>query len=175
MTAPQEPFRSFAAVIEDYPVTPGDDERLGTPMFYSSGTTGKPKAVKRQLPDVSPQERLGIEEMGKRLFRMREGMTFLSTAPLYHSGPQSSISIGLRLGATHIVMERFDTEEFLALIDEFDVTHTMVVPTMFSSSAQAAEEIRDKLTTTRRLRPWCTGPHPVRVRSSRTCSTGGAR
>ncbi|OBB26084.1 acyl-CoA synthetase [Mycolicibacterium peregrinum] len=144
MAAPPAPFQNFAAAIDDYPSTPGDDERLGTPMFYSSGTTGKPKAVKRQLPDVPPQEQLGIEEMGKRLFRMREGMTFLSTAPLYHSGPQSSISIGLRLGATHIVMERFDTEAFLALIDEFDVTHTMVVPTMFSRVLKLPKEIRDK-------------------------------
>ncbi|WP_062896034.1 AMP-binding protein [Mycobacterium avium] len=144
MTAPPQPFENFAAVIERYPSTPGDDERLGTPMFYSSGTTGKPKAVKRQLPDVPPEEQLGIEEMGKRLFRMREGMTFLSTAPLYHSGPQSSVSIGLRLGATHIVMERFDTEGFLALIEEFGVTHTMVVPTMFSRILKLPKEIRDK-------------------------------
>lgn len=140
----QAPFQDFAPVIEQYPPTPGRDERLGTPMFYSSGTTGRPKAVKRRLPDVGPQEQLGIEEMGKRLFRMREGMTFLSTAPLYHSGPQSSVSIGLRLGATHIVMERFDAEQFLALIDEFGVTHTMVVPTMFSRILKLPNEIRDK-------------------------------
>ena len=142
--APPAPFQSFAKVIEPHSTEPGDDERLGTPMFYSSGTTGKPKAVKRQLPDVSPNEQLGIEEMGKRLFRMREGMTFLSTAPLYHSGPQSSISIGLRLGATHIVMERFDAEGLLALIEEFGVTHTMVVPTMFSRVLKLPREIRDR-------------------------------
>ncbi len=144
LDAPAAPFEDFAAVVEHYPSTPGEHERLGTPMFYSSGTTGKPKAVKRALPDVSPSEQLGIEEMGKRLFRMSEGMTFLSTAPLYHSGPQSSISIGLRLGATHIIMERFDTEQFLALIDEFEVTHTMVVPTMFSRVLKLPKEIRDK-------------------------------
>ncbi len=139
------PFQNFAEVIEQHPPTPGgDDERLGTPMFYSSGTTGRPKAVKRHLPDVPPRHQLGIEEMGRRLFLMREDMTFLSTAPLYHSGPQSSISIGLRLGATHIVMERFDTEQFLALIDEFRVTHTMVVPTMFSRALKLPRKIRDK-------------------------------
>lgn len=138
------PFGDFAPAIEQYPPTATADERLGTPMFYSSGTTGRPKAVKRQLPDVHPQDQLGIEEMGARLFRMREQMTFLSTAPLYHSGPQSSISIGLRLGATHIVMERFDTEQFLALIEEFRVTHTMVVPTMFSRALKLPSEIRDK-------------------------------
>ncbi|MFA5709496.1 AMP-binding protein [Mycolicibacterium sp.] len=141
---PPAPFASLATAVEEFPTTPGDDERLGTPMFYSSGTTGRPKAVKRHLPDVSPQEQLGIEEMGKRLFRMREGMTFLSTAPLYHSGPQSSISIGMRLGATHIVMDRFDTEQFLALIDEFKVTHTMVVPTMFSRVLKLPKDVRDK-------------------------------
>ncbi|WP_349270734.1 acyl-CoA synthetase [Mycolicibacterium parafortuitum] len=141
--APAAPFEGFSAVIEQYPPAPVPHERLGTPMFYSSGTTGRPKAVKRQLPDVAPDEQLGIEAMGRRLFRMREGMTFLSTAPLYHSGPQSSISIGLRLGATIIVMERFDTEGFLALIEEFRVTHTMVVPTMFSRVLKLPSEIRD--------------------------------
>ena len=142
--APPAPFEDFATVIGNHPPTKGDHERLGTPMFYSSGTTGRPKAVKRQLPDVAPDEQLGIEAMGRRLFRMREGMTFLSTAPLYHSGPQSSISIGLRLGATIIVMERFDTEGFLALIEEFRVTHTMVVPTMFSRVLKLPSEIRDR-------------------------------
>ncbi|MCV7220321.1 AMP-binding protein [Mycolicibacterium elephantis] len=141
---PPAPFDNFEAVIAPYPPTPGENERLGTPMFYSSGTTGRPKAVKRQLPDVPPSHQLGIEEMGRRLFRMREGMTFLSTAPLYHSGPQSSISIGLRLGATHIVMEKFDTEQFLSLIEEFRVTHTMVVPTMFSRALKLPKEIRDR-------------------------------
>ncbi|MCX4095840.1 AMP-binding protein [Nocardia sp. alder85J] len=141
---PPAPFRDFATVTAHYPVTPGADERLGTPMFYSSGTTGRPKAVKRQLPDVSPDTQLGIEEMGKNLFHMREDMVFLSPAPLYHSGPQSSISIGLRLGATHIVMERFDAETFLALLEEFRVTHTMVVPTMFSRILKLPQEIRAK-------------------------------
>ncbi|MFC8528924.1 AMP-binding protein [Nocardia sp. NPDC057227] len=140
----EPPFLDFATVLAGYPVTPVERERLGTPMFYSSGTTGRPKAVKRQLPDVAPDTQLGIEEMGKRLFHMREGMVFLSPAPLYHSGPQSTISIGLRLGATHIVMERFDAEEFLALLDEFRVTHTMVVPTMFSRLLKLPAEVRDR-------------------------------
>ncbi len=143
MTAPQEPFRNFAAVIEDYPVTPGDDERLGTPMFYSSGTTGKPKAVKRQLPRCVPAGAARDRGDGQTPVPDARGDDVPVDGSAVSSGPQSSISIGLRLGATHIVMERFDTEEFLALIDEFDVTHDGGADNVLSS-AQAAEEIRDK-------------------------------
>ncbi|MEV7863794.1 AMP-binding protein [Streptomyces hirsutus] len=141
---PPAPFESFAKAVGAYDGRPLEDERLGTPMFYSSGTTGRPKAVKRALPDVHPTQVPTIEDLGRKLFHMREGMRFLSPAPLYHSGPQSTISIGLRLSATMVVVEKFEAEEYLRLVEEFKITHSMVVPTMFSRMLKLPAEVRER-------------------------------
>jgi long-chain acyl-CoA synthetase len=139
---PPAPFVPIERVVQDQPDTPLPDERLGTPMFYSSGTTGKPKAIQRGIQDVPPSEMLAIEEYGRQVFHLREGMTFLSPAPLYHSGPQSSVAIGVRLGATSIIMDRFDAKRYLELVDAHRVTHSMVVPTMFSRMLRLPEQER---------------------------------
>jgi long-chain acyl-CoA synthetase len=57
---------------------------------------------------------------------------YLSPAPLYHSAPQSALSTCIRMGATAVIMQRFDAAEFLRAIERYRVTHTQVVPTMFS-------------------------------------------
>ncbi|MEU7814361.1 AMP-binding protein [Pseudonocardia sp. NPDC049154] len=140
--APDGPFEPYGPAVAAFPSDPRPDERLGTPMFYSSGTTGRPKAIVRGLPDARPDEMLEIEEFGRIVFHLREGMRFLSPAPLYHSGPQSSVAIALRLGATSVIMERFDAEGFLRLVAEHGITHTMVVPTMFSRLLKLPDTVR---------------------------------
>ena len=73
--------------------TPIADEQLGAAMLYSSGTTGRPKGILRPLPDVHPAEALPVMEfIVEHMFRMREGMTYLSPAPIYHSAPQASVA-----------------------------------------------------------------------------------
>ena len=59
-------------------------------------------------------------------------MVYLSPAPLYHSAPQAAVNLALRIGGTVVVMERFDALEYLALIERYQVTHSQLVPTMFS-------------------------------------------
>jgi long-chain acyl-CoA synthetase len=69
-------------------------------------------------------------------------MIYLSPAPLYHSAPQASVAITLRLGATAVVMERFDAAQYLELVERFRVTHSQVVPTMFSRLLKLPDEVR---------------------------------
>jgi long-chain acyl-CoA synthetase len=130
--APPEGYEPYGKVVAAFPAEPIADEQLGAAMLYSSGTTGQPKGILRPLPDVAPGAALPIMDFVKMMFRFREGMTYLSPAPLYHSAPQASVSATLRLGSTAVVMERFDPGDFLDLVARHKITHSQMVPTMFS-------------------------------------------
>src|SRR5207302_1179140 len=140
--APPEPFEAYSAAVAAYPATPVDDEQLGAAMLYSSGTTGQPKGILRPLPELHPAEPLPVMEFVKLMYRFREGMTYLSPAPLYHSAPQASVAATVRLGGTAIIMEHFDPARFLELVAAHGVTHTQMVPTMFSRLLKLPEQAR---------------------------------
>jgi long-chain acyl-CoA synthetase len=137
------PYQSFEDEIARQPADPVPDEQLGTAMLYSSGTTGRPKGILRPLPEVQPGENLPVLDGLKALWRFREGMTYLSPAPLYHSAPCASVALALRLGATVVVMEHFDAAQFLDLVGRYRVTHSQMVPTMFSRLLKLPEPARE--------------------------------
>jgi long-chain acyl-CoA synthetase len=134
----------FAQATAAFPSTPIADEALGTPMLYSSGTTGRPKGILRPLPENPPSQMLPLFQFLDKLWRYREGMTYLSPAPLYHSAPQAAVSLTIRNGGTVIVMEHFDPEAYLALVERHRVTHTQLVPTMFSRMLKLPEAVRGR-------------------------------
>jgi long-chain acyl-CoA synthetase len=69
-------------------------------------------------------------------------MIYLSPAPLYHSAPQAAVNLTIRMGGTAIIMEKFDPEQYLALVQKWGITHTQLVPTMFSRMLKLPEDIR---------------------------------
>jgi acyl-CoA synthetase (AMP-forming)/AMP-acid ligase II len=140
-------WEPYDTVIAGYPDIPIADESLGAAMLYSSGTTGQPKGVLRELPTAAPDEPLPVMEFVRGMFGFREGMTYLNPAPLYHSAPQASVAAALRLGATTLVMERFDPERWLALVERYRVTHCQMVPVMFSRLLRLPEEVRARYDT----------------------------
>lgn len=137
-------FHSFEDAVAPYPTTPIADESLGTPMLYSSGTTGRPKGILRPLPDNKPEDPLPLYLFLNNLWQYRDDMIYLSPAPLYHSAPQAATGLTIRQGGTVIIMERFDPEEYLDLIPQHKVTHSQLVPTMFSRMLKLPEERRVK-------------------------------
>ncbi len=136
------PFESFDAVLAGHPGTPIDDEQLGVPMLYSSGTTGRPKGIYRALPETTPGANAQAGAGLGAIWRFRAEMVYLNPAPLYHSAPQASVGITIRLGATAVIMEHFDAAQFLELVERYRVTHSQVVPTMFSRLLKLPEKVR---------------------------------
>ncbi|MDB5480426.1 MAG: AMP-dependent synthetase and ligase [Caulobacteraceae bacterium] len=126
------------------PETPIPDESLGTAMLYSSGTTGRPKGILRPLPESPPDQALPLYGWIDNLFRYRGGMVYLSPAPLYHSAPHISVNLTLRRGGTAVIMEHFDPEQYLALVERYRVTHSQLVPTMFSRMLKLPKEVRER-------------------------------
>jgi long-chain acyl-CoA synthetase len=124
------------------PATPIADESLGTAMLYSSGTTGRPKGILRPLPEQPPVHHLPIFDFLVKLWQYREGMIYLSPAPLYHSAPQAAVGLTIRMGGTAIIMERFDAEHYLQLVEKHRVTHSQLVPTMFSRLLKLPDDVR---------------------------------
>ena len=80
----------------DMPNTPIADEFVGTAMLYSSGTTGRPKGILRPLPEQPPIQQLPLFDFLEKLWQYREGMIYLSPAPLYHSAPQAAVNLTIR-------------------------------------------------------------------------------
>jgi acyl-CoA synthetase (AMP-forming)/AMP-acid ligase II len=111
-------------------------------MLYSSGTTGRPKGVKVPLPEQPLGTPSGVTLLLQMVFGGREGMVYLSPAPLYHAAPLRFGMAVHRLGGTLVVMEHFDAEQYLALVERHRVTHTQLVPTMFVRMLKLPPEVR---------------------------------
>src|SRR5690606_12625376 len=123
---------------------PLPDRIAGKDMLYSSGTTGRPKGVKPSPPSDPLETPTPVTVLGQLLLGYDESMVYLSPAPLYHAAPLRFCLAVHQVGGTIIVMEHFDAEEMLALIDKYEVTHTQVVPTMFVRMLKLPEEVRKR-------------------------------
>ena len=121
-----------------YPATPIADESLGAAMLYSSGTTGRPKGILRPLPMQPASQPLPLMAFLDKLWRYRDGMIYLSPAPLYHAAPQAAVSLAIDRAATAIIMESFDAELYLQLVETHKVTHSQLVADHVLAHAQIA-------------------------------------
>ena len=124
--------------------TPVPDESEGDVMQYSSGTTGRPKGIRRPLTGAPMNLDQDPVVPFLRAIGLGEAATYLSPAPLYHSAPIHWTMGVHRLGGTVVVMEKFDVESALELIERYRVTHTQMVPTMFVRMLKADAAIRTR-------------------------------
>ena len=136
-------YESYEATVEAQSTDPLEGRVAGTDMLYSSGTTGRPKGVMPAFEPEPLEERVtGVAGMLGLLFGMDATKIYLSPAPLYHAAPLRFCMSTLAIGATLVVMERFDAELYLKYIDQYDVTHSQVVPTMFVRMLKLPDEVR---------------------------------
>ncbi|MDT5308796.1 MAG: long-chain acyl-CoA synthetase [Mycobacterium sp.] len=118
----------------------------GSEMLYSSGTTGRPKAVRRPLPtDGNGSWAQSVLEMAlTHKYDMSPASVYLSPAPLYHAAGVNYTMAVSRVGAAAIIMRKFDAEDVLRLIETCRVTHAQFVPTMFVRMLKLPRAVREK-------------------------------
>lgn len=137
-------FIDYEAAVSAESDTDINDPMLGTQMMYTSGTTGYPKGVfRRQAAPVSPL-----------LVKLTETASFapddvaLVTGPLYHAAPLAlNLNFPLNSGVGCVIMDKWDAEETLRLVEEHRITHTHVVPTMLHRILSLDEATRAKYDT----------------------------
>jgi long-chain acyl-CoA synthetase len=143
---------------------PLEQEWMGDSMLYSSGTTGRPKGILRPLPDAGPVEGFAARQMFNR-YGLSSEAVYLSPAPLYHAAPLGYVLTVLSWGGTVVMMERFDAEQALALIERYHVTHSQWVPTMFVRMLKLPEEVRTRYDlSSHRVAVHAAAPCPVEVK-----------
>jgi fatty-acyl-CoA synthase len=123
-------WSSYEEAITDCPATPVAEEWAGELMLYSSGTTGRPKGIKRALQNIKVGESDRLRAMFDA-YGFGPEMVYLSPAPQYHAAPLAYSLAVQRYGGTVVMMPRFDAREALSCIERFRVTHSQWVPTMF--------------------------------------------
>ena len=137
-------YTALESHSSNFPVTPVPDQKAGTDMLYSSGTTGRPKGIRPALPDT-PFDQPGVTFQILATFTgVTPDHVYLSPAPLYHAAPLRYCMTMLGVGVTIIVMEKFDAEAFLGYVEKYKVTHTQMVPTMFTRLLKLPEDVRGK-------------------------------
>ena len=143
---PIKGFKPFSDLIKDQPTTVPEDRCPGSVMNYTSGTTGRPKGVKRVLVEGDPDEIASLYTMLLGLFGIEAGNNnvHICASPLYHTAPLLWSSSSLHLGHAVVLMDKFDPEQMLKMIDKYKVTTSHMVPTQFHRLLSLPDSIRNK-------------------------------
>lgn len=141
-------FRPYAELLADRPATPPQGRTLGWVMNYTSGTTGRPRGIRRPLPGRLPEEShlggfLGI--FGIKPF---DGNVHLVCSPLYHTAVLQFAGAALHIGHPLVLMDKWTPEGMLRAMDTHRCTHTHMVPTQFHRLLALPEEVRARYDVT---------------------------
>lgn len=127
------------AAAPDSPPDAGDVTGAGGTMIYTSGTTGKPKGAVRTGTQAAE-----ILTALLNLLRYRPDGVYITTGPLYHSGPSAFLSAGLRYGQTLVVQRRFDAQDWLRLVDRYRASLTFSAPAPIRMICALPKEVKDR-------------------------------
>lgn len=142
-----EGWQRYPDCVADFPDTPVEDELEGDLLQYSSGTTGRPKGIRRELPGVSPSKSSVSLRPLLHAVGIDAKAVYLSPAPLYHTAPSVWSMSAQAVGATTVIMEKFDARGALEAIQQHRVTHGQFVPTMFVRMLKLPAAVRNSYDT----------------------------
>jgi len=141
-------FNTYSSLKAGKPTTAPDNRTLGAIMNYTSGTTGRPKGVRRPLPDTPiDQTDLGVALRGYNVSPDERDNVHLLACPWYHTAPMVMVAPSLHLGHTVVIMDRFLPERALELIARYRVTITHLVPTQFVRLLALPDEEKQRFDT----------------------------
>ncbi|BBZ70881.1 acyl-CoA synthetase [Mycobacterium paraseoulense] len=145
-------WQRYPECLAAEPSTPITDESEGQLLQYSAGSTGRPKGIRRPLKPPGSV----ISSLSTPVFEALEmscDSVYLSPAPTYHTAPAMWTMAAQAVGATTILMQKFDAEDALECIQRHGVTHAQFVPTMFVRMLRLPQETRTRydLSTLRRV------------------------
>lgn len=158
-------YASLEERMRAYPPEPIPDECEGADMLYSSGTTGRPKGIKPEIEHEEIGNPPPFVALMTLLWEFDEDSVYLSPAPMYHAAPMRFVVSVNRLGGTAIILERFDAEVCLEMIEKHRVTHAQFVPTHFVRMLKLPEDTRRSFdTSSLRVAIHAAAPCPVEVK-----------
>ncbi|GAA1889157.1 acyl-CoA synthetase [Streptantibioticus ferralitis] len=137
-------FRPYTALFDGQPTNPPQDRTSGVVMNYTSGTTGKPRGIRRPLSGKPPEETHLGGFLGFFGIKPFDGNVHLVCSPLYHTAVLQFAAAALHIGHPVVLMDKWMPEEMLRLIDEYACTHTHMVPTQFHRLLALPGEVRQR-------------------------------
>jgi fatty-acyl-CoA synthase len=140
---PVQHYEDYADVLASTSAAPLEPQLRGADMLYSSGTTGRPKGIKPDLPNYRIDEPGDVMVAASGpLYGFGRDTVYLSPAPIYHAAPLRICGVVHALGGTVILMDKFNPEAALDAIERYRVTHSQWVPTMFVRMLKLDEATR---------------------------------
>jgi long-chain acyl-CoA synthetase len=139
-------FRPFAELVRGQPTTLPAERAAGAVMNYTSGTTGKPKGVRRGLAPLDPDTVATLFTGFLSMFGIKpeDGNVHIVGSPLYHTAVLVFASASMNMGHPVVLMEKWTPEESLRLIEKYRVTTSHMVPTQFHRMLALPPEVRAK-------------------------------